>query len=127
MCPLFRGKIKATTRNCDADNDWYVASVDCNDNDSTTNPNASEESDIYDKNCSGNPAEVSFGKSECVTCIESTVNLGSGNVYFEHNIFKDEFVLSYNSLNIWSRPFGKGWNYSYYIRLVEITGSSLAL
>jgi YD repeat-containing protein len=71
------------------------------------------------------PITVTSTPEQCLNVdVESSVNIANGNLYHSQTLFQvsnskllNDFVLSYNSLDGYSRVLGTGWTHSYNINL----------
>ncbi|MEE9591802.1 MAG: DUF6531 domain-containing protein, partial [Thermodesulfobacteriota bacterium] len=62
-------------------------------------------------------------------CSFSIANFSTGNLYEDQTVplgFSD-LTLSYNSLDSYTGPLGKGWGHTFNVRLSQITGVYLIL
>ncbi len=110
----------------DGDADGYSSCTeDCDDTNPLINPGGQEQTSIFDFNCNGSTAETSYGESSSNMCVASTANPGSGNLYHSQQIYKNDFVLAYNSLDNYAGPLGRGWTHNFNIKITEGPSSSL--
>ncbi|MEK6738381.1 MAG: DUF6531 domain-containing protein, partial [Planctomycetota bacterium] len=115
----------------DKDGDGYYGynSVSCsegNDCDDTPimgydiHPGATEACNTIDDNCNGQKDETCMGGSCSNMSLGSTANPGSGNLYHDQTLFNTNtlgFTLSYNSIDNFGSPLGKGWTHNWNIFL----------
>ncbi|MFA4829679.1 MAG: MopE-related protein [Thermodesulfovibrionales bacterium] len=122
----------------DKDGDGYSAynatscpqGNDCNDFDIAVNPGATEACNTRDDNCNGLKDETCMGGSCSNISLGSTANPGSGNLYHDQTLFNTNtlgFTLSYNSLDNFGSPLGKGWTHNYNLLLFGGHDGSLGL
>ncbi len=93
--------------------------------------------DMSDASCSIDPEELTenLGKDRdnpnapVDDCFGSSANFSTGNLYEDYTIPAGltDLVLSYNSLDSYTGPLGRGWTHTFNTNLSRITGTSLIL
>jgi RHS repeat-associated protein len=107
---------------------------DCDDNDPDIYPGAGELCDGKDNNCSGEVDETCIGCGKNNIDFGSSANLASGNLYYTYTLFEIknsipqiDFTISYNSMDSYLGPLGRGWTHNYNTNIKEIQGDKLVL
>lgn len=120
----------------DTDGDGYTScDEDCDDTDPTLNPGAEEVCDGVDNNCDGIIDDICAGeddpckKNPNSTDMGSSANVASGNLFHSQEILRTkgsgltaEITMSYNSMDTYSGPLGRGWTHNYSLSVVEHGG-----
>ena len=125
-----------TFTGCNQPNGYYLSkdlksvSGDCNDSDGEINPEAIEKCDTIDNNCDWQVDETCLGGSCSNISLGSTANPASGNLYHNQTLFNTNtpgLTLSYNSIDNFGSPLGKGWTHNYNLLLFGGHDGSLGL